>query len=143
MIPVAAMDRSAARSAARSASREVSALAGLEPRAHAVIAALRCIAAGLADCPSISRLADQGLGVARGEGLARVLVFARVLAHEARRPLAVGWPGCPALTGLERAVAAALSPGGGAAALAGVIGAAPGRAALLALAGLQPAAAAA
>lgn len=115
----------------------VAALAGLEPRAHAVIAALRCIAAGLADCPSVSRLVDDGLGCARGEGLVRVFVFARVLAHEARRPLAVGWPGCGALTALERAVACALDPRGGRDDLAGVLGAPPGRALGLALGSLR------
>ncbi len=117
--------------------RAVSAFASLEPRAHAVIAALRCIAAGLADCPTVARLVDDGLGAARGDGLARVFVFARVLAFEARWPLAVGWPGCGALTGLERAIAAALSPGGEPADLSPVLGGPPGHALQVALTSLR------
>jgi hypothetical protein len=127
-------------SAARRAAPPVpEGLAALDARAHAVIAALRCIAAGLADCPTVARLVDDGLGCPRGEGLARVFVFARILAHEARRPLAVGWPGCRALTGLERALAAALAPGGDVDVLQDVLRSRPGRALHLAFTSLRSA----
>jgi hypothetical protein len=140
------MSSPALRSASRVAGalpppRRVSALAALSPRAHAVVAALRCIAAGLSDCPSMGRLTDDGLGCARGEGLARVFLFARMLSHAAHRPLAVGWPGCGALTGLERAIAAALEDDGDVDALGAILGGPPDAALAFALTSLRAGAA--
>ena len=83
-------------------------LAGLEDYDRAMLWALRCVAAGRLDCPSLRRTFADLCGRSADQMLCGLLVLVRLLADRSADGLRLHLPGSSALSCDERAILSAL-----------------------------------
>lgn len=88
---------------------ETDGLSGLEEYERAMLWALRCVAAGRLDCPSLRRAFEDICGRAGDQLLCGLLVMVRLLAGRGEAELRLHLPGSSVMSLDERAVVSALA----------------------------------